>query len=46
MFGGPDFILSIQIKDNLDSLLAKQKDLADKWDRHQERLQYSEYLIG
>lgn len=31
-----------QIKEKLDSLLAKQKDLAEKWDKHHERLQRSE----
>ncbi|XP_068600352.1 spectrin beta chain, non-erythrocytic 4 [Brachionichthys hirsutus] len=30
---------SEEIKEKLDSLLAKQKDLVEKWDRHQERLQ-------
>ncbi|KAI3373399.1 hypothetical protein L3Q82_022005 [Scortum barcoo] len=30
---------SEEIKEKLDSLLAKQKDLVEKWDKHQERLQ-------
>ncbi|XP_077448718.1 spectrin beta chain, non-erythrocytic 4 [Stigmatopora argus] len=30
---------SDEIKEKLESLLAKQKDLVEKWDRHQERLQ-------
>ncbi|XP_033495122.1 spectrin beta chain, non-erythrocytic 4 [Epinephelus lanceolatus] len=30
---------SEEIKEKLDSLLAKQKDLIDKWDKHQEKLQ-------
>ncbi|XP_039633856.1 spectrin beta chain, non-erythrocytic 4 isoform X1 [Perca fluviatilis] len=30
---------SEEIKEKLDSLLAKQRDLVEKWDRHQERLQ-------
>ncbi|XP_023817965.1 spectrin beta chain, non-erythrocytic 4-like [Oryzias latipes] len=30
---------SEEIKEKLDSLLMKQKDLVEKWDRHQERLQ-------
>lgn len=34
--------LSPQIKEKLDSLLTKQKDLVEKWDKHQERLQRSE----
>ncbi|KAM9728343.1 spectrin beta chain, non-erythrocytic 4 isoform 1-T2 [Menidia menidia] len=29
---------SEEIKEKLDSLLTKQKDLIDKWDKHQERL--------
>ncbi|XP_061754074.1 spectrin beta chain, non-erythrocytic 4-like [Nerophis ophidion] len=28
-----------EISDKLDSLLAKQKDLVEKWDKHQEKLQ-------
>ncbi|XP_054610882.1 spectrin beta chain, non-erythrocytic 4 [Dunckerocampus dactyliophorus] len=28
-----------EIKEKLDSLLAKQKDLVEKWDKHQEKLQ-------
>uniref|UniRef100_A0A3B4GFR6 Spectrin beta chain, non-erythrocytic 4-like n=1 Tax=Pundamilia nyererei TaxID=303518 RepID=A0A3B4GFR6_9CICH len=31
-----------QIKEKLDSLLTKQKDLVEKWDKHQERLQRQE----
>ncbi|KAA8586363.1 hypothetical protein FQN60_000199 [Etheostoma spectabile] len=31
--------LKAKIKEKLDSLLAKQRDLVEKWDRHQERLQ-------
>lgn len=34
--------LSPQIKEKLDSLLSKQKDLVEKWDKHQEKLQHSE----
>lgn len=34
--------LSPQIQEKLDSLLAKQKDLIEKWDKHQERLLRSE----
>ncbi|KAE8288072.1 Spectrin beta chain, non-erythrocytic 4 Beta-IV spectrin Spectrin, non-erythroid beta chain 3 [Larimichthys crocea] len=30
---------SEEIKEKLDSLLAKQKDLVEKWDKHQEKLQ-------
>ncbi|XP_070700109.1 spectrin beta chain, non-erythrocytic 4 [Pempheris klunzingeri] len=30
---------SEEIKEKLDSLLAKQRDLAEKWDKHQEKLQ-------
>ncbi|XP_068187777.1 spectrin beta chain, non-erythrocytic 4 [Antennarius striatus] len=30
---------SEEIKEKLDSLLTKQKDLIEKWDKHQERLQ-------
>ncbi|XP_061608264.1 spectrin beta chain, non-erythrocytic 4 [Phyllopteryx taeniolatus] len=30
---------SQEIKEKLDSLLAKQNDLVEKWDKHQERLQ-------
>ncbi|XP_058483930.1 spectrin beta chain, non-erythrocytic 4 isoform X2 [Solea solea] len=30
---------SEEIKEKLDSLLSKQKDLVEKWDKHQERLQ-------
>ncbi|XP_049597977.1 spectrin beta chain, non-erythrocytic 4 isoform X1 [Syngnathus scovelli] len=30
---------SEEIKEKLDALLAKQKDLVEKWDKHQERLQ-------
>ncbi|XP_041808636.1 spectrin beta chain, non-erythrocytic 4 [Chelmon rostratus] len=30
---------SEEIKEKLDSLLAKQKDLSEKWDKHQEKLQ-------
>uniref|UniRef100_A0A3P9K465 Spectrin, beta, non-erythrocytic 4a n=1 Tax=Oryzias latipes TaxID=8090 RepID=A0A3P9K465_ORYLA len=33
---------SEEIKEKLDSLLMKQKDLVEKWDRHQERLQSQE----
>ncbi|XP_064863417.1 spectrin beta chain, non-erythrocytic 4-like [Oncorhynchus nerka] len=28
-----------EIKDKLDTLLAKQKDLSERWDKHQEKLQ-------
>uniref|UniRef100_A0A3B4VD74 Spectrin beta chain, non-erythrocytic 4-like n=1 Tax=Seriola dumerili TaxID=41447 RepID=A0A3B4VD74_SERDU len=31
-----------QIKEKLDSLLSKQKDLVEKWDKHQEKLQRQE----
>lgn len=41
-FCGLEICLSIQIKEKLDSLLAKQKDLVEKWDKHQEKLQRSE----
>ena len=34
--------VSPQIQEKLDSLLSKQKDLVEKWDKHQERLQRSE----
>uniref|UniRef100_A0A3P8W0A0 PH domain-containing protein n=1 Tax=Cynoglossus semilaevis TaxID=244447 RepID=A0A3P8W0A0_CYNSE len=30
---------SEEIKEKLDSILSKQKDLVEKWDKHQERLQ-------
>lgn len=41
-FCGLEICLSIQIKEKLDSLLAKQKDLVEKWEKHQEKLQRSE----
>ena len=31
-----------QIQEKLDSLLTKQKDLTEKWDKYQEKLQRSE----
>ncbi|XP_071390743.1 spectrin beta chain, non-erythrocytic 4 [Centroberyx affinis] len=34
-----------EIKEKLDSLLAKQKDLAEKWDKHQERLQRKQEMF-
>ncbi|KAG7224675.1 hypothetical protein INR49_011428 [Caranx melampygus] len=33
---------SEEIKEKLDSLLTKQKDLVEKWDKHQERLQHKQ----
>nr|XP_020442735.1 spectrin beta chain, non-erythrocytic 4-like [Monopterus albus] len=33
---------SEEIKEKLDSLLSKQKDLFEKWDKHQERLQHKQ----
>lgn len=34
--------LSPQIQEKLGSLLAKQRDLIEKWDKHQEKLLRSE----
>uniref|UniRef100_A0A1A8UHF0 Spectrin, beta, non-erythrocytic 4 n=1 Tax=Nothobranchius furzeri TaxID=105023 RepID=A0A1A8UHF0_NOTFU len=33
---------SEEIKEKLDSLLTKQKDLIEKWDKHQEKLQHKQ----
>ncbi|GLD47219.1 spectrin beta chain, non-erythrocytic 4-like protein [Lates japonicus] len=33
---------SEEIKEKLDSLLSKQKDLVEKWDKHQEKLQHKQ----
>lgn len=33
---------STQIQEKLDSLLAKQRDLVEKWDKHQDKLKRSE----
>ncbi|XP_026184220.1 spectrin beta chain, non-erythrocytic 4 [Mastacembelus armatus] len=33
---------SQEIKEKLDCLLSKQKDLVEKWDKHQERLQHKQ----
>uniref|UniRef100_A0A8D2ZM34 PH domain-containing protein n=1 Tax=Scophthalmus maximus TaxID=52904 RepID=A0A8D2ZM34_SCOMX len=33
---------SEEIKEKLDSLLSKQKDLVEKWDKHQEKIQQQE----
>ncbi|KAM8835897.1 spectrin beta chain, non-erythrocytic 4 [Synchiropus picturatus] len=33
---------SEEIKEKLDSLLAKQKDVIEKWDKHQDRLQHKQ----
>uniref|UniRef100_A0A3B5B697 Spectrin, beta, non-erythrocytic 4a n=1 Tax=Stegastes partitus TaxID=144197 RepID=A0A3B5B697_9TELE len=35
---------SEEIKEKLDCLLTKQKDLVEKWDKHQERLQRQEHF--
>ncbi|XP_046899336.1 spectrin beta chain, non-erythrocytic 4 [Hypomesus transpacificus] len=34
-----------EIKEKLDSLLAKQKELAEKWDKHQEKLQCKQEMF-